>query len=182
MVIYYSCMAKAKAKTKSPKLKKFYSTRQKIAIEKLSHLVANREGNEKVTMAKILLEAGYSPEYARSPSKLLKSKNFQELLNENLPDDLLTKVHNDALEAKNVDSFVFPLALENDEIKELITGWGFKLTKISTGQTNKRAYYAHPDHKIRLDAVKEAYKIKNKYPAEKHQHEITAVKIVKYGE
>lgn len=46
-----------------------------------------------------MLDAGYSHETAKSPQKLTKSKGFNELLEEYLPDELLQKVHLEGLMA-----------------------------------------------------------------------------------
>ena len=43
--------------------------------------------------------AGYSPEYSNNPQRLMKSDAFQDLLEKELPDDLLAKVHRDGLHA-----------------------------------------------------------------------------------
>jgi hypothetical protein len=53
-------------------------------------------------MGAAMLEVGYSPEYAKNPGKLMNTLNFQELLQKNLPESLVTKRHRDLLNAKNV--------------------------------------------------------------------------------
>lgn len=72
------------------------SIRQKKVIEKL----AVNGGSMKSAM----LEAGYSEEYASNPQKLIKTKTWEELLDEYLPDDLLTKVALEGLFAKRIQT------------------------------------------------------------------------------
>ena len=129
----------------------------------LQHMVA--KGG---TMKAAMLEAGYSPKYAKNPKKFRLTASFQELLDENLPDWLLTEKHLELMDAKTLDHYVFPKSTDDEEIKELIEGkWGFEVMKISVQHNWKRAYFSIPDNTIRLRAVQEGYKIKNKYePAE----------------
>lgn len=72
------------------------SIRQKKVMEKL----AVNGGSMKSAM----LEAGYSEEYASNPQKLIKTKTWEELLDEYLPDDLLTKVALEGLFAKRIQT------------------------------------------------------------------------------
>lgn len=147
-----------KAKTPTKIHKQPPTHRQKKVIDSL---VGNGG-----SLTKAMVKAGYSPQYAKNPKKFRTTASFKQLIDVNLPDWLLAEKHQEALEAQAVDSFVFPLAMEDEDIAELIKNWGFKLTRISHGQTNNRAYFVMPDHKIRLDAIKEGYKIKNKYEPE----------------
>lgn len=139
-------------------VKRPITRRQKKAV----HELVENGGN----LSRALMNAGYSPKYAHNPKKFRLTSTFKELLDANLPDWLLAEKHQEALDAKAVDSFVFPLSITDEAITELIKSWGFELTRISHGQTNNRAYYSMPDHKIRLEAIKEGYKIKNKYEPE----------------
>lgn len=56
------------------------------------------------SMKSAMLEAGYSEEYASNPQKLIKTKTWEELLDEYLPDDLLTKVALEGLFAKRIQT------------------------------------------------------------------------------
>lgn len=50
-----------------------------------------------------LKKAGYSDNYASDPKKIRNTKSWQQLLDEYLPDELLTKVANEGLSATSVD-------------------------------------------------------------------------------
>jgi len=69
--------------------------RQKKALEKLAE-----NGGRSVSRA--MVEAGYSPMTAKRPDKLTKSKGFQELAREYLPDNLLLEKHVEGLEATKI--------------------------------------------------------------------------------
>lgn len=56
------------------------------------------------SMKSAMLEAGYSEEYASNPQKLIKTKTWEELLDEYLPDELLTKVAVEGLFAKRIQT------------------------------------------------------------------------------
>ena len=63
----------------------------------LSNLVENG-GN----VSKAMRDAHYSVETAKTPSKLTESKGFQELLEKQLSNKLLTRVHKEGLKATKV--------------------------------------------------------------------------------
>ena len=86
-----------------------------IRQKKVLNYMVEKGGSMKVAMIK----AGYSPQYAKNPKKLRETASFQELLEDNLPDWLLTETH---------------LELLGDK-----------------------------DSNIKLRAVQEGYKIKDKY-------------------
>ena len=48
-------------------------------------------------VSKAMRESGYSENYAKNPQDLKKSKGWQELVAEYLPDELLAKVHTEGL-------------------------------------------------------------------------------------
>lgn len=50
-------------------------------------------------VSRAMIDAGYSPQTAKTPQKLTESKVFNDLLEEYLPDDKLLKTHKKALEA-----------------------------------------------------------------------------------
>lgn len=72
------------------------SIRQKLVAQKV---VENR-GN----VSKAMKEAGYSDAYASNPQQFKASKTWEELLDEYLPDDLLTKVALEGLFAKRIQT------------------------------------------------------------------------------
>ena len=55
------------------------------------------------SMGEAMREAGYSPETAKNPQQVTRSKGWAQLVEEYLPDDLLAKVHKEGLEATNKD-------------------------------------------------------------------------------
>jgi hypothetical protein len=153
--------------------------REKPTVKPTTHKLKPTERQKKVlkslmdnecsvgSLKKILIKAGYSPNYAHNPQNFRKTATWQELLDENLPDWLLTEKHLGLLNAQAIDHYVFSPSTPDEEIKELIEGkWGFKVMKISHGDTWKRAYFSIPDNAIILKAVEAGYKIKNRYEPE----------------
>jgi len=58
--------------------------------------------NGGIGIGKAMIEEGYSPNTAKSPTKVTETKSWEILLEEYLPDDLLTKVTKEGLEATMV--------------------------------------------------------------------------------
>lgn len=87
-------------------------------------------------ISKAMVAAGYSVEVAKRTDKLTNTKGWQELMEEYLPDELLTKVHVEGLAA----------------------------TKIHTSHTEPDQLV--PDFSTRHKYLETGYKIKNKIPEE----------------
>lgn len=157
--------------------------RQLVAVKKLSDIVRSSKGQKNITLGKLLREAGYSEETSKKPGRVVKAKSFQELLDHYLPDDAIAEVHGDLMKASKLDHYIFPLGAEDDDIREIIESVsGCRLVKIKIDTNWKRAYFWTPDNMSRMKAIAEAYKIKNKYPAEKHEHTVAIVETVNYGD
>jgi len=133
--------------------------RQKLVASKL----VENGGN----IGKAMISAGYSPATAKTPKKLTQSKGWKILMDRYIPDDLVVETHKDALQAHKIDQYIFPKSYFDKEIKELIENFDFRVIWIKKEKNCKRAYFLAPDHSTRMLAVKEAYKIKDKYPREK---------------
>jgi hypothetical protein len=69
--------------------------KQKLA---LANMVENG-GN----VSKAMRDAGYSPQTAKSPSKLTDSTGFRELMDAYLPDDMLLRALSDDIEEKKAN-------------------------------------------------------------------------------
>jgi len=108
--------------------------RQKKAAKKL---VEN--GGKSVSGA--MIEAGYSPATAKNPEKLTKSKVWEELMEEYLPDELLQKVHREGLEATKIIS-----------------------ANITYGDADEKTndFIDVPDYPTRKQYLELGYKVKNK--------------------
>lgn len=169
-------------KTSINKLIKIKSPRQLALVKKLSELVRKTHGKQKhITLGKLMREVGYSDKFSLQPSRVTKSKTFQELLNKYLPDDTIAEVHGDALKASQLSHYIFPKSEDDETIRQTIESVeGCKLIKIRQKLNWKRAYFQAPDTNNRLKAIAEAYKVKGLYPAEKHEHMVAVVKVMKY--
>lgn len=136
--------------------------RQKLLAKLLS------EDGGKTPIGKLMKKAGYSDAYAKNPNKLKNTLTWEDLMEKNLPDDLLSQRHNELLTAVTIGNYVFSISLTDDQIRDVVeSAPGCKLIKIQRSSTSARAYFTAPDNKPRKDAIDMAYKLKNKYPASK---------------
>jgi len=107
-------------------------------------------------------EAGFSEAYARNPQKLTGTATWDELLDKYLPDRKLVDVHKKILNAHKLEHMVFPLGMEEGDIKKLLNSVGSKPKKIKHGEQAIHVWYWAPDQKARASAVDLAYKVKGK--------------------
>lgn len=135
------------------------TARQRKAVEKL---VEN--GGKSVSGA--MRAAGYSPATAENPSKLTKSKSWQQLLDQYLPEKKLTEAHKKLLNAKYLDHMVFPLATEEDTVRELLKSVGCTVRRFQYGETALHCWFWAPNTKAIKDAVELGYKVRGKLKAD----------------
>lgn len=107
-------------------------------------------------------KAGYSHMTAITPVKLTQSRGWQQILDETFNDDMLSEVHSGLLKAKAIDHLVFPLAMTDDEITELVESVGGTVRKFMHGETANHVWFWAPNNKARQDALKLAYDLKGR--------------------
>lgn len=113
--------------------------------------------------ADALRKNGYSPAVVDNPSKVTESKTFLEVLEDALPDDLLSSHHKELLEQRRIEYFVFPKKMEDQEIKEHVLAAGLKVIVIRESDKGKLAFYSISDPQARSKALEMAYKLKGKF-------------------
>ena len=125
--------------------------KQKLLVKK----VIENNGN----VSKSMRDVGYSPATAENPGLVTRTKTYQELMQQYLPDDLISERHNDLLNKKK---YVIIKKRNSSKVKVIKTD------------------------EIDTDAVKAgvdmAYKIKGSYAPEKQEHIIKSVQVVRYGD
>lgn len=112
-------------------------------------------------------KAGYSEAMIKTPSKLTKSKNWQDLLEEALPNDFVMDQHKKLFNQKQVSYFTFPKHMEDQEIRGHVEASGLEVITIRTSKEAKMAFYAMPDTQAIKSALDMAHKLKGNYSAEK---------------
>ena len=93
-------------------------------------------------VSKAMVAGGYSPKTAHNPKKLTDSNGWKELMESNIPDDLLARKHQELLNKKVM----------------FVSGKGKARKTLATKEIDATAVAKGLDL---------AYKIKNKYPAER---------------
>ena len=116
------------------------------------------------SVSKAMFDAGYAPTSAKNPQQLTKSKAWQKLMQEYLPDETLIEKHKSLLEASKYDVLVLPLYVPEKELGKIVgffphTGTNFFYVK---GAGKTFIYFLTPDKRTQLGALALAYKIKGK--------------------
>lgn len=144
-----------------------------------------------------MIKAGYSENTAKTPQKLTESKGWRELVEERLPDTLLSQQHKELLLSTTLDHMVFPLGpkknkekeeyiekkrqlaikanreyieediLSDEDIAELLRSVNCTARRFVHGETARHVYFWSPDNKARKDGLDMAYKLKGSYAPEK---------------
>lgn len=114
-------------------------------------------------VSKAMLDAGYSPATAKTPQKLTNSKAWEVLMEKNLPDKVLAKVHKQLLKSTNIEHMVFPLNISDEEIKELLQSVNCVVKKFQHSETQTHVWFWASNDKSRKEALDMAYKLKGHY-------------------
>lgn len=114
--------------------------KQSAVRQKHKKVIKNLSENIGKSTTEAMKEAGYSESYAKS-GHITKTKTWKNTIADLFPEDLITKAHKAALNAKVVVKF--RLAAEETKL---------------------------PDHDTILKAVDMAYKLRGDYAPEKHQN------------
>ena len=141
-------------------------TKRKPTIKQKAAFKKTMENNGNVSKA--MREVGYSPNTAKNPQTLTNSLGWEELLEKYLPDAELGQVHSNLLKACNIDHRTFPPKMSNEGIKKVIESvGGCTLVRIAEGEQAKHAYFWIPDGPSRKSGLDMAYKLKDRYAAQK---------------
>src|SRR3990167_5190031 len=134
---------KTGGKAKTPiKLRELKSPKQLLAVKKITEIVRNSKGQKRISLGRILRESGYSDSMSTQPARVIQSKSFQALLDRYLPDNTIAEVHGDALEASELNHYIFPVSEDDEVIKDTVESIkGCKLIRIRKQHTWKRAYF-----------------------------------------
>jgi len=131
------------------------TNKQKKAIEK----IVENHGN----VSKGMIEAGYSPQTAKNPKNLTKSKAWNDLMNTYLSDEEVAKKHNELLNATGVGHMVFPLDVTDEQIIKLLAEANCIVKRFMHSETQTHVWFFAADNNARKAALDMAYKLKNKY-------------------
>jgi len=104
------------------------------------------EKGEPVSVA--MVKSGYKEITAKKPKNATGTKGWQQLMDSQLPDKLLAKVHREGLKAVDTNSLIV----------------GYEPSAVKGGKSIPIVKIVHaPDHTVRHKFLDTAYKIKGKY-------------------
>lgn len=142
---------------------------QKIVFNRVAEKIKKGGKGGKISVSKEIRESGvYSEKIAKNPQRLTKSKGWNELMDQHLSDNLLSKKHKELLNHKQLDYFVFPKSMGDDEIEEHLASFKIKIVAIRWSDKGKMAFYSVTDANAVKAGLDMAYKLKGKYAPEKH--------------
>lgn len=147
--------------------------KHKMVLDNMTKNISNCK--QKNSLYKAMIDAGYSHSYARSCTNMTETKNWIELTEKYLPDNLLATTHNDLMIAKKLEYTLFDADVSIEEINEVILKMGCQVAKAIKGKYGTHCYYYAPDNRIRKDATDMAYKVKGKMAPEKFEVEQTGL-------
>ena len=157
-------------KKKGPKkIKKVSTLKNKKAVTRGAKVLKKLVENGGKSVSKAMLDSGYSPAYAKNPQKLTRSRKWKEIMDDKLSEEEVAGVHAELLKATKLEQGIFPLDIDDDLIRLLISEVGCLVMKIVEVKGNKYVWYRAPDSVAKKAAVDMVYKLRGKYAAEKFE-------------
>ncbi len=113
-----------------------------------------------------MVEAGYSEK--SNVATLTRTQGWKDLVDKHISDEKLAKAHGELLDQTEVNYFVFPSKMEDDEIIDHVKEAGFETIVVRKSMQGKLAFYSTINVQARKSALDMGYKLKDRYAAEKH--------------
>lgn len=160
--------------------------RQQRVAKKVSEVLRSKKASKDLTMGKILREVGYSETTANSPSLVTNRPSYQEFFSQLIPDEKLREVHEQLLNAVELDNYTMDAKLTDKDITEIVEKIkGCTVRKIVRVKGNKTAtvYFYRPDNQTRDKALEKGYRVKGHFAQEKSDTgtKVAIVNVINYG-
>jgi len=122
------------------------------------------ENRGQVSVSESMRRAGYSDATAKNPSNLTKTLDWQEAMDEFLPDVELLGKHKELLNAKKLERAEFPAWLEQEAIRDILLDAGCTPRNYETNPLTGIivVWYWAPDARAQAAALALAYELKGK--------------------
>lgn len=101
---------------------------------------------------------------------VLRKPKIQEgiqSLADRIPDELLQEMHIKLFNQKQVNYFVFPKKMSDEEIISHVNASGIEVITVRESDKGKMAFYSIPDSNAMKSALDMGYKLKGSYAADK---------------
>jgi len=77
-------------------------------------------------VSRAMREAGYSESYAKNPQRVRKTKTFQEIFNEYVPDSLISKATKQLVKDREPFTYTFPASFTEEEVHDAMKKKGIR--------------------------------------------------------
>lgn len=77
-------------------------------------------------VSRAMREAGYSESYAKNPQRVRKTKTFQEIFNEYVPDSLISKATKQLVKDREAFTYTFPASFTEEEVHDAMKKKGIR--------------------------------------------------------
>ncbi len=149
------------------------------------------ENTGKVSVSKAIRDAGLPAVTQKNPQQITRSKGWEELMKEHIPESLAIETHKSLMKATHLDQMTFPALkkpkkpkvnlnkdeeddyeeiieddteqITDEEIKIMLAEVNCTVKKIIHGQDFRYVYFWSADNRARKDGLDIYMKIKGKY-------------------
>ncbi len=110
--------------------------------------------------------AKYRPSYAKNPQAMTRSKGMSDLMEMVFPKDFVATKHRQLLNASKVEHLVFPLAMTDKKITEILARNNCTVTEFMHSETQTHVWFFTADNMAQDKALDKIYKLRGEYAPE----------------
>lgn len=153
---------KAQVVEKVPKTKAKVEKPVKVTVKLQHKKLYKRLVENGGSLRQAIKKEGYSDAVADNPQKITKSKSWNQLLNQYLPESRLLEVHDQQLNSYKLQSMTFQKQIDDETIYELMESINAVLKKIVEIPIGKVVFYITADNQSRNKALEMGLKLHKK--------------------
>ncbi len=122
-----------------------------------------------MSVSKAMRKSGYSKNYAKNPQELKQKLGWQQLMDRDLPESLITKKLKELSQASVIDKFYLPFSYTEEDVKAHLKKVRLPLSEcvyVKIKKVGWEVHYAKPDYTNRNAAIEKIVKLRGKFAPE----------------
>lgn len=134
--------------------------------------------NTGMSVSEAMRRMKYKPGSSKNPQQLTRSKGMRELMDLVFPEDVIATKHRQLLNAHKIEHMVFPLAMTDEMITELLAQANCIVKKFMHSETQTHVWFFTADNQAQDKALDKVYKLRGEYAPEEHDVNVKGLSLV----
>lgn len=119
-----------------------------------------------MSVSEAMRKVGYKPGYSKNPQSLTRTQGMKDFLDIVFPPEYVANKHRQLLNASRIEHMVFPLAMTDEEIVEILAKANCTVKKFMHSETQTHVWFFMADNMAQDKALDKVYKLRGDYAPE----------------